>query len=123
MFAKATALVAIVATLVSAHAAPDLQPGSLATRQDCTSTPGVTLRAGEWTKVEGLDNDQGGFGGPGGEWQLPLVQGSYGEERFTLITYQVGTGSWSDAVDAPQNLQEDKRFEVRPAGDSTSSLG
>lgn len=74
--------------------------------------PSTTLRAGEWTRVEGLAGDQGGFGGDDVSWRLAIAEGAYSEEQFTLITYQVGSAAWSDAISSPQGLQEDKQFDV-----------
>ena len=112
MLAVLTTLLAAFTSLVSVNAVPAADAKSLGPRQECTDPPSITLRAGEWTRVEGLAGDRGGFGGDDVSWRLAIAEGAYSEEQFTLITYQVGGGAWSDAVSSPQGLQEDKRFHV-----------
>jgi hypothetical protein len=112
MLVKTTTLLAAASALASANPVPLAYPNTLATRLECTGPPSITLRAGEWTRVEGLEGDQGGFGGPSAAWRLSIARGAYSEERFTLVTYKVGSGEWSDAVAAKDGLQEDKRFDV-----------
>lgn len=109
-FALALALCAVGAIRTAPNVATI--PQRYATSHQCTGAPSLTLHAEEWTRVEGLDNDQGGFGGSQSYWRLSIPMGAYSEERFTLITFGMGSGSWADAIASPRTLRENKRYEV-----------
>jgi len=114
MLVNAIALLASVAALTSATAAPASAPYLVARECPERERPYVVLEGHSWLKVEALDKDAKDYWSDIGPFEREFAfyePDSYQMEHFKLTTYK-GDGEWQKD---PQNKEVEGVFDVSTA--------